>query len=274
MDDANNGGDGRREKGQVDYASGGTCSSPDQGSGPNEATYKLKRPPDAACLTLTLAGQAYFQEVLGILDSSGLGKQVWLPIVENDSDCGSQVKPASEVHSRLPESDASASRSNDGRTILLSGAIDVCTVNVDVQCLRLMDMTAASAIEDILKPWNNFRLATEMSWNDVHDHTKAAMAICDSDTFCETPRCVHLYTDGSAKDGRSGWATVVLQSSVHQPRVALLGYFGGSVITDDDDAAFLGAQQMEARDAELTAIGWAVLWILGHWELLCLGKAV
>ena len=229
---------------------------------------------DEQCRAITADGEAYIHRVMEALCGGCTGKGVRLPLVDSDSSRETCFGSERETPTTQPSQPNQVCRSPQGKIVSLKDAIPAYAINVDVQCLRFVAADEAMAIASLTSPWIGFRLATELLWQDVHEHTKAALTLCSPEVFCETPRVIHLYTDGSAKDGRTGWAAVLLQCSSWTSQVSLLGFFGGTVITDEADGNFMGAQKADARDAELTAIGWAILWILAHWDSLCLGKAV
>ena len=73
----------------------------------------------------------------------------------------------------------------------------------------------------------------------------------------------HIYTDGSAKEGKAGWACVIYPTPPQYP-VQPDWILYGPVVTHAWDPNFLGAEQGTNNTAELTAIGEACLWLLSQ----------
>lgn len=77
---------------------------------------------------------------------------------------------------------------------------------------------------------------------------------------------LYLYTDGSysASDNTSSFAVAIFgwnprsEANKHM----FIGWFASNTITDPDHAQYTGAEQHSAEDAEVSAILWAVIWIL------------
>ena len=155
--------------------------------------------------------------------------------------------------------------------VSLNHALPAVTFNCDVQCLRFVETDVAGCWNAILTPWHGFRPSRCIAHGQVHEHTQAALMLCDDSALGEAPRGLQIYTDGSEKDGSTGWAVVITQTS-STGAVAFVGYFGGAVVTDADAGDFLGARHQGSREAGITAIGWAILWLLGHWDLLWISQ--
>ena len=78
-------------------------------------------------------------------------------------------------------------------------------------------------------------------------------------------REVHIYTDGSfdRRQDVSSYAFAVFGwDPASTTKHFFLGWTGGIVTTDSLDKTFLGATRHSAGDGEVSAISWALLWIL------------
>ena len=117
-------------------------------------------------------------------------------------------------------------------------------------------------------PWQDMPVAFDMPPARVHSNTLAALALCVPLTTMPLPRCLHIYTDGSAKGSDTGWAVAITQWDPCLEAIAIVGALGGVVITDPARADFVGACEKTSRAAELSAIVWALLWIIAHWEVV------
>ena len=76
---------------------------------------------------------------------------------------------------------------------------------------------------------------------------------------------VHIYTDGSfdRRQDVSSYAFAIFGwNPTSTTKHFFLGWSGGIVTTDSSDKTFLGATRHSAGDGEVSAISWALLWIL------------
>ena len=153
-------------------------------------------------------------------------------------------------------------------SVKLSKLLPPPCFDCDVQCIRFMQDEEERCARAVLHPWPNFRIAFVCDKIRFHPNTLAALQLCN-DTACqELPRHLHIFTDGSEKDGETGWAAVVVQTGGTDSQVAVLGAFGGRVITDRVSPNFVGAVFQDSGSAEVTALIWSLLWLLGHWSLM------
>ena len=229
-------------------------------------------------LQLTEVGVLRLQKVIGILTHASCSRPGKFPLTGRtcianvsvgDGPCGG----ASRANPAISCIESCSTVNVMPCPISLLDALPAATFNCDVQCLRLVDTETAQGWRGILQPWKGFRLSRCFDFGPLHDNTWAALALCDDDILGDSPRHLHFYTDGSEKEARTGWAVAITQMRTETGGVALLGYFGGAVIVDDTAGDFLGACQNGSREAEITAIGWTVLWLLGHWDLFRISGA-
>ena len=71
---------------------------------------------------------------------------------------------------------------------------------------------------------------------------------------------VHVYTDGSFNGSRSAWAVVCV--GLRAGEVACVRWFHGAVCLDSTSPVWLGADRRGVQEAELSALCYALLWIL------------
>ena len=152
--------------------------------------------------------------------------------------------------------------------IRLSELVPPPCFDCDVHCLRLLPIEVDSDWQELRKPWHNFRLGVTVCPQLLHDNTVADLSLCCCLDELPYYRDLHAYTDGSAKNGVAGWAVVILQWDFLSGRAALVGGFGGNVVTDTEDDRFVGPATPDARAAELSAIVWILLWLIGNKDLM------
>ena len=87
-------------------------------------------------------------------------------------------------------------------SISLSALLQPPSFSCDVQYLRFMEPDLVGRVGQMFQPWENFDLVLELPWTCMHVNTRAALAICSDGRDLSVPRCLHIYTDGSAKQGR------------------------------------------------------------------------
>ena len=143
-------------------------------------------------------------------------------------------------------------------------AIGVCDYSMAQNCLELMPPEYDSVFWQLLEPWHPGSLSTDCSYREIHPNTKAALAMIGWDAPCGFPDMIELYTDGSAKNQQAGYAVVVIAHWRQHGKVQHLGNFGGRVCLDPCDSFYIGAIDADAMSAELTALFWALLWVLAH----------
>ena len=158
-------------------------------------------------------------------------------------------------------------------TISLSKHLPPPCYDCDVQCLQVIPRSVVSWWPLALLPWQDFRLAFYVPPAQLHGNTLAALSICSPIQEMPHGAPLHVFTDGSAKDDAAGWAVSLIQWDPNNACVSVLGAFGGKVVLQNDTADFVGAVAADARNAELTALVWAILWLLAHWRALLLTEA-
>ena len=146
-------------------------------------------------------------------------------------------------------------------TLRLEQHVGPRSFDVQQQCVRLMSQKNEDALQMLARPWPGFQLRSDVSAIPLKECTLAALQLCSEtdELFCISK--VELYTDGSAKDGKSGFAVamIVHDTTRGQRRTSLLGFLAGQVDTDDSSAQFVGASLQDALQAEATAVIWAIL---------------
>ena len=75
-----------------------------------------------------------------------------------------------------------------------------------------------------------------------------------------------VHTDGSEKDDAAGFAIAIVGHGflLGEWGSTFLGAFGGEVCTDMNSPDCIGAQRRSATEAELSAMVWAALWLVGN----------
>ena len=157
---------------------------------------------------------------------------------------------------------------SDGVPIKLAELIAPPAIDCDMQCVRLMPVRVAQWWSLLAAPWHEFSLAFDGSPIRFHDSTLAALALTSAPEVMPMERHVHVYTDGSEKDGETGWAAVVVQWDEASCAVAFLGAFGGRVELDVTSRGYIGATKPDSRNAELSALTWSLLWTIANCESL------
>ena len=173
------------------------------------------------------------------------------------------VSPGPEVVAADP-----GFESSEGVPIKIAELVAPPTVDCDMQCVRLMPNRVAKWWSLSAAPWRDFSLAFDGSPIRFHDSTIAALALANAPEMMPTARHVHVYTDGSEKNGETGWAAVVVQWDEDNSAVTLLGAFGGQVDLDVTSCRFIAATEPDSRNAELSALTWSLLWTIANWESL------
>ena len=134
-------------------------------------------------------------------------------------------------------------------------------------CLQMIDKDDLNAIWSLILPWRDLSLGPGPGWEKLHQATQQALSICEDIEANQWPPVLEVYTDGSAKDNAAGFVVVLVGQWPEEGRTSLFGCFGGPVVTDPESIHYVRAQQCDAYNAEITAICWAVLWCIGHWNL-------
>ena len=71
--------------------------------------------------------------------------------------------------------------------VSLTQALPAVTFNCDVQCLRFVETEVACCWNAILTPWHGFRPSRCVDHGQVHEHTQAALMLCDDSALGEAP---------------------------------------------------------------------------------------
>ena len=170
-------------------------------------------------------------------------------------------EPAHEVREHEP--DDGKPQKSSGRPLKLFPLLFENDLAVPLPC-------TTEQCDLFLQACGEFRLRTDIPAELLDlcpSVTRAYLETCTS--FDETPDEYHIYTDGSAKnieriglDTRDAtWALVVF--AVKDSRRMLLGWTGGGVRIEPDSSRWIGAEKLQAMDAERTALFWATAWTLG-----------
>ena len=127
--------------------------------------------------------------------------------------------------------------------------------HVTAECLDVRTFT------DLFLPWPVPGISTDLApLSDLHPSTVAALGLCRSH-FGQQIQAIHLYTDGSFESGLASWAVVVI-AELSTGSFAFLGYLAGKVVTDEATRGFIGATVHTNGTAEMSAILWALLWVM------------
>ena len=158
---------------------------------------------------------------------------------------------------------------HDERVVIsVADALGPPCISVEQQCLTVMPKTNADALLSLLVPLEEFELRIDFATLDLHVNTQCALSICIDSESAPVPDVIEIYTDGSAKEGKSGFAVVIVgqgpSTSDMQRPTWVMGYFTGTVVVDPGDPCYLGADTMDALNAEASPVSWAILWALGH----------
>ena len=167
----------------------------------------------------------------------------------------------------------SSEEGKSGILLRLSDLVVPPAVACDKQCVHLVSERVSKWWSLLAEPWQDFSLAFNGADVCFHESTCAALALAWPPEDMPEIRHLHIYTDGSAKDGEAGWAAVVVQWDAPSSSVAFLGAFGGHVELNEHRPEFVGATAKDARSAELSALMWSLLWLIGHWTSFCVCTA-
>ena len=105
-----------------------------------------------------------------------------------------------------------------------------------------------------MRPWT-----LELPWNSLHDNSRNALYNLPF-ALCENPVHIEMHVDGGAAKGEAVWAAIALWYDGQQ------WFYGGSkgdhVRTDCNDIEHHGADTLSANTAEVSALTWAMLFVL------------
>ena len=138
-------------------------------------------------------------------------------------------------------------------------------IDCDMQCVQLMTSRVAKWWGLLAVPWPDFSLAFDAANIRFHESTVAALTLARPSEDMPLPRHLHLYTDGSEKAEDTGWAAAIVQWDSAASAVAFLGAFGGKVELGETSRCYVGATARDSRNAELTALLWSMMWLIGQW---------
>ena len=144
------------------------------------------------------------------------------------------------------------------------------SIDLDVQTLRIMSESNHAGLLQLLQPWSQPTMGTDLDGVRIHDNTVAAIELCQHWTTDLVLETIDIYTDGSAKDGNASYAVAMFGNGTRAGArcFAFMGCFGGVVCSQEHELNYLGASQMVAIEAELSAIAWAALWVIAHKDML------
>ena len=132
-------------------------------------------------------------------------------------------------------------------------------------CVRCCSTELFTEWHRLLAPWPPFHRRDIDQGCKLHPATTAALSKLHSGPDVDEVVQVELFTDGSFRNAISAWGVVVLATD-SQRRQTLLMHYGGPVVCDTEHPQFLGAVRHDAPTAESTALSWAVLWTISHWQ--------
>ena len=149
--------------------------------------------------------------------------------------------------------------------ISIADAVGPPCYDVDAQCLRVLEPSVAAGIQSLLLIWDGWELGTDLGSIPLHENTEAALSLCTAGHWDMCLWEVDVYTDGSEKHGQAAFAIAAIGHGCIQGQwsTTFLGAFGGKVCVDAHSSTYIGARSQSASDAELSAIAWAALWLLG-----------
>ena len=150
--------------------------------------------------------------------------------------------------------------------VSLADAIGPQQHDIAVHTLQVIKSHDLRAIWRLIRPWRSLCWGSDLSGYDLHANTTAALALCSDPHLLPTPEMLEIYTDGSAKHEHAGFAVVIVGQWLHLGKTALLGCFGGPVVTDPEDPRYVRAERQDAYNAEVSALAWTVFWLLGNWD--------
>ena len=165
-----------------------------------------------------------------------------------------------------------AALTTGGTVISIADSIGPAAFDLGLECMTVMSRDNERALCLLGTPWDGFSLQRSLEGVQLKPATAHALPLCVGDVSGWNPNYLEVYTDGSAKDGNSGFAVAIFAQyngdGLHQ--TAFLGYLAGKVVTDPNDACYLGADAQDAFQAEVSAMAWATLWaLLTEWFFRC-----
>ena len=137
------------------------------------------------------------------------------------------------------------------------------------QMHRILDSSFEKLKDDVKAKYplaNNWHIISEM-----HPNTIAALDIARQEPHTGRISRLHIYLDGSCKkigaQHMAAWAMVVIAETTQGQKCSYwpVGYANGPLVTTPISDFFLGANDVNALEAEISAMQWALIWPLA-WE--------
>ena len=183
------------------------------------------------------------------------------------SQCRAINTPCRTAVHKLPQLDGMEEQNpsisgDDGPcTLRLAEHVGPVHHDISMNCLCVIDREDLAAIWILVQPWKSLSLGPGPHWEQLHESTK-------QHRWPACPPIIEIYTDGSAKHGAAGFSVVIVGQWPEACQTTFLGCFGGPVTTDAEDFHYVKAEFPDAFNAEVTALFWAIMWCLGHWNML------
>ena len=121
------------------------------------------------------------------------------------------------------------------------------------------------AVFRLQRSWQDFAPLLDLRCLPLHDSTRRALRDClydfHPDLFKRGWKCT-MHVDGSAKNGKSGWAVCIVLINDSVGLKIFHGLFGAAIHAETGRGLNLGERQGESLDAEQTALVWALLWVV------------
>ena len=213
----------------------------------------------------------YLATVLGVVNGTDCERRF---LRGNAAPCRAISTPCRTLVCKLPQLAAdhtqSTSQTEDvgPRPVRLAEHVGPVHHDISVNCLRIIDSEDLQAIWSLVQPWKSPSLGPGPPWEQLHESTRQALSLCTDYPYPACPQVLEIYTDGSAKQGAAGFSVVLVGQWPEACQTTCLGCFGGPVTTDIADYHYVKAESHDAFNAEVTALFWAIMWCLGHWDIL------
>ena len=140
----------------------------------------------------------------------------------------------------------------------------VCRMTTDVDTKQIWKM---------FQPWHQTALQLDIDIDDNFTALSLQFLSGCGVGWDDTIEEVHLFTDGShsKRFGVASYAVTIFGWSGREKlKHHFLGWFGGVVTTDESSENFVGAKNHTAGDGEISAIIWALMWIMQskYWKTM------
>ena len=156
----------------------------------------------------------------------------------------------------------------DCRAISLAKALGPPVFDLARHQVEVMPERHVTQFQELLRPWKPGNLGSVCDFAGLHAATKAALARQSSLQPTGFPDMIEVFTDGSEKDGRAGYAVAVIAHWYGPGECQCLGPFADRVVTNPEANNYAGAVAMSALMAEWSGIFWGILWALAHGQML------